>query len=159
MSGFPSFLWETSLTCAVGAQWKPFFPLWTSFLRLRRVSRYSSLLFFPLTALSHVHTVWFSHHIFNMITGFYMNIYTCMFVWLLSWLNSLWNWLVYGFVLGVFRKEPEKHFWAVLLCTKGSSSPHCTSLWPRGQAGGLLEMNCQYIYLFCSTFKCSPMNV
>lgn len=57
MSGFPSFLWETSLTCAVGAQWKPFFPLWTSFPRLRRVSRYSCLLFFPLTALSHVHTL------------------------------------------------------------------------------------------------------
>ena len=35
----------------------------------------------------------------------------------------------------MFCKEPEKHFRAVLLRTEGSASPHCTSLWPRGQTG------------------------
>lgn len=44
----------------------------------------------------------------------------------------------------VFCKEPEKHFRAVLLCTEGSSSPHCPSLWPWGQTGQpFLEMGWQ----------------
>lgn len=58
----------------------------------------------------------------------------------------------------VFCKEPEKHFWAVLLCTEGSSSPHRTSLRPWGQTGGLLEMNCQYsfVFFFCCTLMSLP---
>lgn len=41
LSGFPSSWLGTSPTCAVGAPWKPFFPLWTSSLRSRRALRWS----------------------------------------------------------------------------------------------------------------------
>lgn len=56
-SEFLSSWWETNLIYAVGAQWKPFCPLWTSSLRLRPVLRWSS-------APSHTHT--YTHTSINM---------------------------------------------------------------------------------------------
>lgn len=55
-------------------------PIMNQFSEIETCVEVQLFAIFPLTALSHVHTLWFSHHIFNMITGFYMNIYTCMFV-------------------------------------------------------------------------------
>lgn len=41
VSEFPSSSWGTSQICAVGAQWKPFFPSWICSLRLRHVLRWA----------------------------------------------------------------------------------------------------------------------
>lgn len=65
--------------------------------------------------------------------------------------EKFWNVLSADFFIQVFCKEPEKHFRAVLLCTEGSSSPHCTSLRPWGQAGQpFLEIGSQ----LCSQHIC-----
>lgn len=64
----------------------------------------------------------------------YLTWSTRVIVGLLLWLHSEFvSSMVFSLVL---CKEPEEHFWAVLLRTESSSSPHCTSVRPRGQAGG-----------------------
>lgn len=66
----------------------------------------------------------------------YLTCSTRVIVGLLLWFHSE---MVLSMVFSlVLCKEPEKHFWAVLLRTESSSSPHCTSVRPRGQAGGSL---------------------
>lgn len=84
-------------------------------------------------------------HTHNWLPGFTQIFTHAPFVWLqVAWKKNFWIVLSADFLIQVFCKEPEKHFRAVLLCTEGSSSPHCTSLRPWGQTGQpFLEMGSQ----------------
>lgn len=109
-------------------------------VRLNSLSDFSSLL---ITAVcTHLLTLplWYTR-----LLGFTQIFTHAHFIWLLDCSdNCVWNLLSALFLFQVFCKEPEKHFGAVLLCTEGSSSPHCPSLWPWGQTGQpFLEMGCQ----------------